>query len=830
MAAIGAGTGGVVTGAAAGASTGAMAGGAGAFSSLGAAAWVPVVGWILAIAALVDLASGGKLFGTAFRPEKLESTIGIRDGQAMADNQLTEVRQRSLFRGRTWRSRSLEVPDEMQQAAQSLYDTLYDIGIGTAARLQADAPPLMDVAIRTITEYDKKGREKATKIFVDILGRSFEEASEELAGKRVVAETIINVLDSVFAGVSSTAERWRGDAEKLLEGAEFLVLALSDVRRGFTLLSSDSSIDDLVDLIEMLSMGSESLSDTYARVAASVRILEDALWLMNSSLDVAREDFVIFANDIAVAAGGLDRAQQLWSSYFNTFFTAQERAELALLRSEERAGTALGAIGLDPSIFMDEGGAQLFRSMFTAVFDQLTPQQVVLWLEAGEALAAVFGAQQQYNEALGQVVPNLEALAEATRSYAEFVYSLQEQLDSMDRTDFVNSLTEIAREMENNRQRMHELARAAGLAEARSEDLAVAVSLAARKFQEAIAKLNEETRKLAVDLYGTPLSRLEEEIRRLEQASRDAGTGVSNAGDSFERFVDSTRQAVEDLLLDKNLSPLNDREMLEVALGRLSRTGSEQDARTTLEIGRRLFASGRDYEQLFRRVTAMIRPEETNGSPGTSGGPISSPELERLYAERDRLREEEEAIRRRALAMQFAQNVADLSGAEELDFQTILDRFDVSVAQLAADLGLDEDELFGFLETLMNATYDLEDFVEVYNAGVDRIVAAVEGSRVMEENAPLIESVPLLPIAMDEGTPVFGEIDEEDFVDLSETTAAITEVNETLRDLLSRIADSSAETVVALQASAEAAAVRAVELVANTNRSGFTNDYRSIVK
>src|SRR5690606_34284232 len=73
--ALGIGAAGTAAGLAGGSSLGAAAGGA--FAGLGSAAWIPVVGWIAAIAGLVDAISGGKLFGTKYRPESSTSTLSI---------------------------------------------------------------------------------------------------------------------------------------------------------------------------------------------------------------------------------------------------------------------------------------------------------------------------------------------------------------------------------------------------------------------------------------------------------------------------------------------------------------------------------------------------------------------------------------------------------------------------------------------------------------------------------------------------------------------------------------------------------------------------------
>lgn len=194
--ALGLGAAGAAMGVASGA--GAVAGATGAFSALGGAAAIPVIGWIAAIAAIVDMISGGRLFGTRFRPEEATATIGVGAEGAFAEAELREVRQRSLFRGRQWRTRQIEPGEEAIAAAEALYLAVEDVMVSSARRLRGTAPEMIDAAIRTVQEFDSKGRVKATKLFVDILGRSWEAADADEAAQRIAAEAMIATIDGIL--------------------------------------------------------------------------------------------------------------------------------------------------------------------------------------------------------------------------------------------------------------------------------------------------------------------------------------------------------------------------------------------------------------------------------------------------------------------------------------------------------------------------------------------------------------------------------------------------------------------------------------------------------
>lgn len=423
--------GGVMAGAAAGGMAGAGA----------AMAAIPVAGWIAAAALAIDALTGGKLFGTRYRPESSTSTLSLGDDGGDASMSVREVRQRSLFRGRRWRTRDLEAGEDAEEAADQLYDSIYSVMAESARSLAIDTPPMIDAAIRTVTEYDKKGKAKGTKIFVDILGRTWEEATAELAASRLSSEAIIATIDAALgttveaalAGIdegidraspefrerigemigelipkdgpggtgtvgeaSAIAERWRSDAELLAEGAQFLLMAATDIRRGTGLLGEGGTLTQIADLIEDLQAPGESLAQTYARVAASTALLDEALALSRVSLEGTREQFVRLATDVVEAMGGLDRAAALVSNYANRFYTDAERARVAVTQARANAATQFADIDLDYTQFMGEGGTQAFREMFERLLPTLSADAIAQWYEAAEALGIVIDATDAY--------------------------------------------------------------------------------------------------------------------------------------------------------------------------------------------------------------------------------------------------------------------------------------------------------------------------------------------------------------------------------------------------------------------------------------------------
>lgn len=445
---------------------------------------------VVAAAGLVNSLTGGRLFGTSYQASSSTSTLALGDSGGTASASIRESRQRSLFRGRQTRNRNVDPGADAIQAAQDLYDSVREVMIESARALRGDAPAMLESAMRTVVEYDKQGKVKATKYFVDILGRTWEEATAEAATQRIAAESMIatidailgttiaaasetaatgsgDVIESAAAGAtdaidragssifdniiktagaaqgeaSAIAERWRDDAETLMDGATFLLLAAQDIRDGAGLLG-EGSLTQIADLIEELQVSGESLSEAYTRVALGTALLEEALDLSGVTLDLTREAFVRFAADIAESAGGIERAQALWSAYFDTFYTDGERAARSAGVARTNATREFGDIGMDVKPFLGEGGVAAFRAMFEELLPTLSADAIVQWLEAASALGILIDA----TAALADVA---EVTAASTReALSEFMADIESQIaDLSPPVTFAERLQVINQEM-----------------------------------------------------------------------------------------------------------------------------------------------------------------------------------------------------------------------------------------------------------------------------------------------------------------------------------------------------------------------------------------------
>lgn len=738
-AAAGAGAAGVgVAGAAAsGAATGAM----------GAAAAVPVIGWIIAAIAAIDMITGGKVFGTKYRPESTRESIAINSQGGTATAQMTEVRQRALFGGRSWRTTNLPASAEAREAATALFDAVKNTMIDSARRLEIEVPPVINAAIRTVTEYDKKGKVKTSQIFVDILGRSFKEADPEKAGMRIIAESIIAVLaksvnsqvslakpaiDTAFAkifaldedglpdgggrrgggggsggGIAAAnaalgevhviAERWRKDAELLLEGAQFLLLAQEQIVKGNNLFDG-ASLTRITNLVEEMQRGEETMSQTFARLLAATDLLEMALERTGVTIEATGEDFVRFASEFVDAAGGMEAAAALWDDYLAGFFNIEEQAQLALQQAEEFKTRLMTGIGLDPDTTAAE-----FRTAFEAALPTLEPEELVRWLEASRALQAVDNA--------------LAVIAQQAYELAQFTQSIADAVFDQEATDFERAVMQIRRATANYITDANALARSRGQEGASARDLALIHRFAANEFRKAILALEDSIRDLVDQLGYGPLATIEAQIAALEASLNIEGqtSGLEDVGqaaeDLFSQWEDGIRSLqdyVQGLLVGE-LSPLTPEQRLNEAQSQLDTAiagaqGGDLDALNSIpQLADQFFrmlqqweASGMDYSGVVQQYLDQFNNLGVNPfSPLSPDGPsvpttttlVPSDELIALYAERDRITTEAEAAHRLALAMDLAERLTELVRNNGETLFAAAERLGVNFTQLVTDLG-----------------------------------------------------------------------------------------------------------------------------------------------
>lgn len=389
----------------------------------------------------------------------------------------------------------------LASAADDYYDGLEDHLTGLDMRSTAEAIiASLDAALGPKTP----AAEALAKRFADTIGEAIGggggriprpsdpglPVDDPVTGAAPIKPLPLDPVEEILGEASQIAQRWRGDAEDLLAGAQFLLTAFTDMRHGLGLLErGPGSLTAITDLVEELAIGDEQLIETYTRLQAESQLLQDALDLMGVTVTQSGEDFVRFADDIANAAGGMENAQALWSGYFERFYTDAERAAVAAENARQRARGEFGDIGLNLSNFDGAGGLQAFRDLFEEMLPRLSADAVVEWLQAADALGLVIDAEAALSEARGEAV---DSAANAAR--------LADLLDGLRWDDYLAGLSAFDRQV-------------AELNRTFDEHVASAIALAASEAD--IAEIEA--------LRANALERLAEAQRQAEeQARRDA--------------------------------------------------------------------------------------------------------------------------------------------------------------------------------------------------------------------------------------------------------------------------------------------------------------------
>lgn len=564
-----------------------------------------------------------------------ETTFGVGPDGVFGSERYRTYERGGVFRSSRRRWHDFGLSEESTEYAQGLFEFVDSVMDDAAQRLATEAPDNFRAALRVVSEYNKDGTIKASQFFVDMFGQAFEVASEEEALQRIGAEAIIATIDGFmsnateavseavqdFGGSAGTglgeiilrdlktaeqtqgeahaiAERWRHDTTLLAEGAAFLLDAASDINAGFALLGDDSSLTDIADLTEELQRSGEPLLETYQRMVAATRLLDDALELSGVTMDKTREEIVRFATGVAEAAGGIERATALWSSYFETFYSESERAALALSRGRDNAITQFADIGLDLDDFTGQDGTQAFRDLFESALPTLSEEAVVEWLEAADALGIVIELTEQYAGLLGTQADTLDFFMAGVRAQAE---------EFAPPATFEERLSAVNDETDKLIQRAIELG-------ASEKDIAEIRALGQRRLNVILEEQQEA------------IAAAEEALRQQEQAAADLAETLTILEAQSAGGVTPLTQSLMDLRAEyeSTIETIND---LARASGRASASEAE------LAIARNWYNNQvqRLIDELFASAASLVQQfyGTTAGGLASGGGisPVASADL-----------------------------------------------------------------------------------------------------------------------------------------------------------------------------------------------------------
>jgi len=224
---------------------------------------IPVVGWIAIAAMLVDMISGGKLFGTKGKFNFGEQAINIGPQGATVTAGYDLKGQKPLFGGSTHSWQTLTPDQASIDAANQFFESLKSQTEDFAKQFGVTMGDV--VGGQFIATFDKKGN--VTKTESTVLGKTYSE-DQQAFQTRLAAENMIAVLNQIDKGLSDAVEQYRQSADQLMAVTQALAGAEAYIQQGgsFLALGTDQSLTALLKLAQGAQQFGESIDQTIQRL------------------------------------------------------------------------------------------------------------------------------------------------------------------------------------------------------------------------------------------------------------------------------------------------------------------------------------------------------------------------------------------------------------------------------------------------------------------------------------------------------------------------------------------------------------------------------------
>lgn len=274
--------------------------------------------------------------------------------------------------------------------------------------LQIEVPPVIEASLHTVTEYDKKGHAKATKFLVDAFGQQWEEATSDLAAKRIQADAIIATIAATDVGKDAIAiaAQFQSSADTLADAAQTMLAATVDIQSDHGLLGVNGTLKDTIAEVAKLQAGDESLLQTYARLQQETQGIKDTFDQLGIVTSKTGADFVEFADGLSKVYGSVQNAIQALNTLYQEYAPFDNLGQHQLDYLKKNATDKLKAIGEDPNETMAQ-----FWADFSKVQDSLSYEDLKKWIDAGDAL-------YRLDDALG-ITPEKVAQRQAAQQQAQ---------------------------------------------------------------------------------------------------------------------------------------------------------------------------------------------------------------------------------------------------------------------------------------------------------------------------------------------------------------------------------------------------------------------------
>ena len=244
----------------------------------------------------------------------------------------------------------------------------------------------------------------------DALAR-FSAGGEEVSGGLPVEES----FRARFATIFGVIDEGLGEFFESVTGAAS-VDEMSAVAEAINAIIGEggvfSDVSGVMENINVLMSDFADRGETLPEVLARINTELGLLAAVGVDVDDVTTGLVVFAEEMIDALGGIERATGAIGEFNSVFGQTQSGLEATAAVLEDRVIDAFSAIGetFDPQAAMslDE-----FNRAFMAILDELSPQEVAEWIDAGLALSDFTGIMDQLGSTVVDTVNDLLTLPDA---------------------------------------------------------------------------------------------------------------------------------------------------------------------------------------------------------------------------------------------------------------------------------------------------------------------------------------------------------------------------------------------------------------------------------
>lgn len=458
---------------------------------------IPVVGWIAIAAMVLNMVTGGGLFGTAAtKPVGGNITEAIGPNGANVSGEFTYKGKKPLFGGSYYEEHKLPIDQQTQDQATAFYTALLSGRDAFAAQFNVQ---MGDIVGGTFHQtLDKTG--KVTSTDDTVLGVKYNNETQQQFAERLQADNYLAVLDKIGFGASEFVKGLQGDADKLFAAVQDLAqtaqAAQTDINRHMGLLGSDGTLADVLNEVVKLNVSGEALSATYARLEQETQTVKATIEGLGVKFTLTGTDLVEFADQLTAAAGGLQNLQAEWQGYYNYYYSASERAARAFDAQHKQIMADYAAVGETAG----KTAAELRADFEAYLAGAPTAEGVQAWLKL------------------------LSEFASASTNFDSFMQPFR----AMDTTgtSFEQTMQGLNAQLQQNITTANQLAQAQGLQGASAQDIAQIIEYSAKQGAAAFQQLWQSAQQLSQQLYGSGY------VDELKQKLHDevANTGVLDYG------------------------------------------------------------------------------------------------------------------------------------------------------------------------------------------------------------------------------------------------------------------------------------------------------------